>query len=124
MWDGFACHSRPCIPGNARRYFFIGSEELHEIRATGQGNQFHSFLFSLELLEFARADDAENQPAGTAGRGTSALPRASTEREAGQEALHRLLARLVCACLRQSLGWRLTAKAALLEIVACARTIR
>ena len=56
--------------------FFIGSEELHEIRATGQGNQFHSFLFSLELLEFARAD-------GTAGRGTSALPQASTERGGG-----------------------------------------
>ena len=77
--------------------FFIGSEELHEIRATGQGNQFHSFLLAEGHLRF---------------------PRQVRKGEAGQKALHRLLARLVCACLRQSLGWRLTAKAALLEIVA------
>ena len=98
--------------------FFIGSEELHEIRATGQGNQFHSFLFSLELLEFARADDAETSLLEPLAEGHLRFPRQVRKGEAGQEALHRLLARLVCACLRQSLGWRLTAKAALLEIVA------
>lgn len=98
--------------------FFIGSEELHEIRAAGQGNQFHSFLFSLELLEFAHVDDAETSLLEPLAEGHLRFPRQVRKGEAGQEALHRLLARLVCTCLRQSLGWQLTAKAALLEIVA------
>lgn len=79
--------------------FFIGSEELHEIRATGQGNQFHSFLFSLELLEFARADDAETSLLEPLAEGHLRFPRQVRKGEAGQKALHRLLARLVCACL-------------------------
>lgn len=39
--------------------FFAASEELHEIRAAGRENQFRSFVFAADFLQFARADETE-----------------------------------------------------------------
>lgn len=34
-------------------------EELHEIRAAGRENQFRSFVFAADFLQFSRADQSE-----------------------------------------------------------------
>ena len=36
--------------------FFAAGEELHEIRAAGRENQFRSFVFAADFLQFSRAD--------------------------------------------------------------------
>ena len=39
--------------------FFAAGEELHEIRAAGRENQFRSFVFPVDFLQFARGDLTE-----------------------------------------------------------------
>ena len=39
--------------------FFAAGEELHEIRAAGRENQFRSFVFAADFLQFSRADQSE-----------------------------------------------------------------
>ena len=41
--------------------FFVAGEELHEIRAAGRENQFRSFVFAADFLQFARSDQAETE---------------------------------------------------------------
>ena len=43
--------------------FFAAGEELHEIRAAGRENQFRSFVFAADFLQFARADQAQTERA-------------------------------------------------------------
>lgn len=41
--------------------FFAEGEELHEIRTAGWENQFRSFVFAADFLQFTRADQVETK---------------------------------------------------------------
>lgn len=53
--------------------FFAAGEELHEIRAAGRENQFRSFVFAADFLQFSRADQSEFALLSPARRGTAAI---------------------------------------------------
>ena len=89
--------------------FFAASEELHEIRAAGRENQFRSFVFAADFLQFARADETEFATCLRSG-------------EPGQSEVRTLLAQIVRTWQQQAPGCQLAVKAALLGIVAvCAQ---
>ena len=99
--------------------FFVAGEELHEIRAAGRENQFRSFVFAADFLQFARSDQAETELLAPLAEGrlrfVTCLP-------VGQPEVRALLAQIVRACLAQAPGSQLAVKAALLGIVAaCAQ---
>ena len=102
--------------------FFAAGEELHEIRAAGRENQFRSFVFAADFLQFARADQAETELLAPLAEGRLRFATCLCAGEAGQREVRALLAQIVRACLGQAPGYQLAVKAALLGIVAvCAQ---
>ena len=102
--------------------FFAAGEELHEIRAAGRENQFRSFVFAADFLQFARADQAETELLAPLAEGRLRFATCLRAGEAGQREVRALLAQIVRACLGQAPGYQLAVKAALLGIVAvCAQ---
>lgn len=102
--------------------FFAAGEELHEIRAAGRENQFRSFVFAADFLQFARTDQAETELLAPLAEGRLRFATCLRAGEAGQREVRALLAQIVRACLGQAPGYQLAVKAALLGIVAvCAQ---
>ncbi|MDO4270087.1 MAG: AraC family transcriptional regulator [Eubacteriales bacterium] len=98
--------------------FFAAGEELHEIRAAGRENQFHSFVFAADFLQFARADQAEADLLAPLAEGRLRFFTCLREGEPGQGEVRALLAQIMRACLGRAHGYQLAVKAALLGIVA------
>ena len=102
--------------------FFAAGEELHEIRAAGRENQFRSFVFAADFLQFARADQAETELLAPLAEGRLRFATCLRVGEAGQREVRTLLAQIVRACQGRAPGYQLAVKAALLGIVAvCAQ---
>ncbi|MFR0924209.1 MAG: helix-turn-helix domain-containing protein [Butyricicoccaceae bacterium] len=100
--------------------FFAAGEELHEIRAAGRENQFRSFVFAADFLQFSRRSE-RIRAAVAARRGTAAIRHLHRAGEPGQgksvRCSHRSCAR--GRCRRPAVSCR---EAALLGIVAvCAQ---
>ena len=53
--------------------FFAAGEELHEIRAAGRENQFRSFVFAADFLQFFARRSERIRAAVAARRGTAAI---------------------------------------------------
>ncbi len=98
--------------------FFAAAEELHEIRAAGRENQFHSFVFAADFLQFARADQAESELLAPLAAGRLRFATALRVGRLGQVEVRTLLAQIMRACLARAPGYQLAVKAALLGIVA------
>ena len=98
--------------------FCAAGEELHEIRAAGQENQFRSFVFAADFLQFARDDQVEKELLAPLAEGRLRLPVCLRRGASGQAGVRTLLAQIVRACLAQAPGYQLTVKASLLGIVA------
>lgn len=101
--------------------FFAAGEELHEIRAAGRENQFRSFVFAADFLQFSRADQSEFallSPLAEDGCDSApAFAPGEPARTKSVRCSHRSCARGRCRRRRQ-----LAVKAALLGIVAvCAQ---
>ena len=101
--------------------FFAAGEELHEIRAAGRKNQFRSFVFAADFLQFRQLTRANS-------RCCRRSPRDGCDwhlhcaGEPGQNEIRTLLAQIVRAWQVQAPGCQLAVKAALLGIVAvCAQ---
>lgn len=102
--------------------FFAASEELHEIRAAGRENQFRSFVFAADFLQFARADETEFALLEPLAQGKLRFSTCIRAGESGQAEVRTLLAQIVRAWQQQAPGCQLAVKAALLGIVAvCAQ---
>lgn len=102
--------------------FFAASEELHEIRAAGRENQFRSFVFAADFLQFARADETEFALLEPLAQGKLRFSTCIRAGEPGQAEVRTLLAQIVRAWQQQAPGCQLAVKAALLGIVAvCAQ---
>lgn len=102
--------------------FFVAGEELHEIRAAGRENQFRSFVFAADFLQFARSDQAETELLAPLAEGRLRFVTCLPVGQPGQPEVRALLAQIVRACLAQAPGSQLAVKAALLGIVAaCAQ---
>lgn len=102
--------------------FFAASEELHEIRAAGRENQFRSFVFAADFLQFARADETEFALLEPLAQGKLRFSTCIRAGEPGQSEVRTLLAQIVRAWQQQAPGCQLAVKAALLGIVAvCAQ---
>lgn len=102
--------------------FFIGAEQMHEIRAAGRHNQFRSFVFAADFLQFARDDQAQTELLAPLAEGGLQFETCLLREEAGQRQVRQLLAQIMRACLDKAPGYRLAVKAALLGIVAeCAK---
>ena len=102
--------------------FFAASEELHEIRAAGRENQFSSFVFEADFLQFARADETEFALLEPLAQGKLRFSTCIRAGEPGQAEVRTLLAQIVRAWQQQAPGCQLAVKAALLGIVAvCAQ---
>ena len=103
--------------------FFVAGEELHEIRAAGRENQFRSFVFAADFLQFARTDQTETELLAPLAEGRLRFATCLRAGASGQRAVRTLLAQIVQACQTPRLGSQLAVKAALLGIVAvCARS--
>ena len=103
--------------------FFVAGEELHEIRAAGRENQFRSFVFAADFLQFARTDQTETELLAPLAEGRLRFATCLRAGAPGQREVRTLLAQLVQACQTPRLGSQLAVKAALLGIVAvCARS--
>ena len=101
---------------------FVAGEELHEIRAAGRENQFLSFVFAADFLQFARTDQTETELLAPLAEGRLRFATCLRAGEPGQREVRTLLAQIVQACLTQRPGSQLAVKAALLGIVAvCAQ---
>ena len=102
--------------------FFAASEELHEIRAAGRENQFRSFVFAADFLQFARADETEFALLEPLAEGRLRFATCLRSGEPGQSEVRTLLAQIVRTWQQQAPGCQLAVKAALLGIVAvCAQ---
>ena len=102
--------------------FFAASEELHEIRAAGRENQFRSFVFAADFLQFARADETAFALLEPLAQGKLRFSTCIRAGEPGQAEVRTLLAQIVRAWQQQAPGCQLAVKAALLGIVAvCAQ---
>ena len=103
--------------------FFVAGEELHEIRAAGRENQFRSFVFAADFLQFARTDQTETELLAPLAEGRLRFATCLRAGAPGQREMRTLLAQIVQACQTPRLGSQLAVKAALLGIVAvCARS--
>ena len=103
--------------------FFVSGEELHEIRAAGRENQFRSFVFAADFLQFARTDQTETDLLAPIAEGRLRFSTCLRAGAPGQREVRALLAQIVQACQTPRLGSQLAVKAALLGIVAvCARS--
>lgn len=98
--------------------FFCAGEQLHEIRAAGRANQFHSFVFAADFLEFARGDQVQSELLAPLAEGRLQFATCLRRGEAGQDEVRALLAQIMRACLNRSPGYQLAVKAALLGVVA------
>ena len=98
--------------------FFVAGEELHEIRAAGRENQFRSFVFAADFLQFARADQAETKLVAPLAEGALRFVTCLDAKTPERGRVRALLAQIVQACLVQTPGSQLAVKAALLGIVA------
>ena len=102
--------------------FFAAGEELHEIRAAGRENQFRSFVFAADFLQFSRADQSEFALLSPLAEGRLRFGTCIRAGEPGQNEIRTLLAQIVRAWQVQAPGCQLAVKAALLGIVAvCAQ---
>ena len=102
--------------------FFVSGEELHEIRAAGRENQFRSFVFAADFLQFARTDQTETDLLAPIAEGRLRFSTCLRAGAPGQREVRALLAQIVQACLSQRPGSQLAVKAALLGIVSvCAQ---
>lgn len=102
--------------------FFAAGEELHEIRAAGRENQFRSFVFAADFLQFSRADQSEFALLAPLAEGRLRFDTCIRAGEPGQNEIRALLAQIVRAWQVQAPGCQLAVKAALLGIVAvCAQ---
>ena len=97
--------------------FFAAGEELHEIRAAGRENQFRSFVFAADFLQFSRADQSEFALLSPLAEGRLRFGTCIRAGEPGQNEIRALLAQIVRAWQVQAPGCQLGVKAALLGIV-------
>lgn len=97
--------------------FVAASEELHEIRAAGRENQFLSFVFAADFLQFARVDQAEQNLLAPLMEGRLRLATELRRGQPGQNVVCLLLKEIVRRCQIQSDGYQLAVKAALLGII-------
>lgn len=97
--------------------FFVAGEELHEIRAAGRENQFHSFVFAVDFLQFAREDQAQSELLAPLAEGGLAFDTCLLRGQAGQDQVRALLTQIMRACLGSAPGYQLTVKAALLGVI-------
>lgn len=105
--------------------FFAAGEELHEIRAAGYENEFRSFVFAADFLEFTRADQAQSELLQPLAEGRLRMNTCMRCGEAGQAEISGLLAQIVRACNAKAPGYQLMVKAALLGVIAvCAENGR
>ena len=102
--------------------FFAAGEELHEIRAAGRENQFRSFVFPVDFLQFARGDLTEIELLRPLAEGRLRFATCLRAGAPGQREVRTLLAQIVRAWQTKAAGCQLAVKAALLGIVAvCAQ---
>ena len=102
--------------------FFVAGEEQHEIRAAGQENQFRSFVFAADFLQFARDDQAETELLAPIAEGRLRFATCLRVGTPGQREVRVQLMQIVRACLAQRPGSQLAVKAGLLGIIAaCAQ---
>lgn len=78
--------------------FFAAGEELHEIRTAGRENQFRSFVFAADFLQFARADQVETKLLAPLAEGRLRLETNLRAGENGQRGGTRVAGKY-CACL-------------------------
>ena len=81
--------------------FFVAGEELHEIRAAGRENQFRSFVFAADFLQFARSDQAETELLAPLAEGRLRFATCLRTGEPGQGEVRALLAQIVRAYQRR-----------------------
>lgn len=99
--------------------FFVGMEELHEIRG-GPAGRFHAFVFPLDFLQFSRADLAQSELLAPLQEGTLCV-RTTLPRESGiSGAVCQELDQILRACAARRVGFQLLVKASLLRILALA----
>lgn len=106
--------------GECGDIFFAAGEELHEIRAAGQENQFLSFVFAADFLQFARNDQAETDLLAPLAEGRLRFATVLRRGEPGQADIQQLLAQTVRTYIKKPAGYQLAVKAALLTIVSIA----
>lgn len=117
-----ADHNYEGEPGDV---FFAAGEELHEIRAAGHENEFRSFVFAADFLEFTRADQAQSELLQPLAEGRLRMKTCMRCGEAGLREIRGLLAQIVRACNARAPGYQLMVKAALLGVIAvCAENGR
>lgn len=104
--------------GNEGDIFFVGSEQLHEIRATGEENQFHSFVFAMDFLQFERNDQVQTQLLTPIAQGSLCFQTELRAEATGQAEISGLLYDIMYYCVQQPEGYQLFVKAALLNIIA------
>lgn len=97
--------------------FVAASEELHEIRAAGRENQFLSFVFAADFLQFARVDQTEQDLLAPLMEGRLRFATELRCGQPGQNTVCLLLEEIVRSCLSQTDGYQLAVKAALLGII-------
>lgn len=98
--------------------FFAASEQLHEIRAAGDDNQFHSFVFAADFLEFARGDQTQTGLLAPLANGRLRFEPALPCGAPGQAEVRALLAQMMERYAEGAAGYQLAVKAALLGIIA------
>lgn len=98
--------------------FFVGSEQLHEIRATGEQNQFHSFVFAMDFLQFERNDQVQTQLLTPIAEGSLCFQTEIRAETTGQKEIGELLRNIMWYCVKQPQGYQLWVKVSLLQIIA------
>lgn len=97
--------------------FFVAMGELHEIRC-GPGNQFRSFVFSADFLEFRRADRTQSELLAPLSGGQLHFRTVLQAGDAGHAPILAALDAILAACGEKHAGYELLVKASLLTLVA------
>lgn len=107
--------------GHAGDVFFVSMGELHEIRC-GLGNQFRSFVFPADFLQFRRADRAQSELLAPLSSGELRFRTVLRAGEPGSAPVSAALDTILTACGDKHPGYELLVKSSLLAVVAqCAR---
>lgn len=97
--------------------FFVASSELHEIRC-GPGNQFRSFVFPADFLQFHRTDQAQSELLAPLADGRLRFQTVLRAGARGSAAVLSALDTVIVACGSRFTGYELLVKSSLLAIVA------
>lgn len=97
--------------------YFVQSGELHEIRG-GTSGEFHSFVYPLSFLQFARSDFAQSEYLLPLASGQLLIRTAATPEQC--RLIGPVLDEIYAACRAQLPGFQILVKADLLRIIALA----